>query len=134
MSGTPRRQSAASASRFSTPLQHDAVSRLRGSRASYTPPSQASSSSSHGSDAYVTPRSSRTSYPVAGSDMPGPPRTPIQGTPSRRKGAVRIVKAPSKPWYERRVSLFTLTLRPILTASADSQDCPSKYGTDTSCN
>lgn len=145
---TPHRQSssagtASSSSRYSTPLQHHAVSRLRGnnsSRQSHTPPSSHQSSSSV--DQYSTPRSSRTSYSSqspatgAGQETAASPRTPIQGTPSRRKGAVRIVKA-HKPWHERWNTAHCITSTRDLSAECsvtDLQSSLSNYGIDMNYN
>ncbi|KAK9896695.1 hypothetical protein P389DRAFT_196773 [Cystobasidium minutum MCA 4210] len=130
---TPRRPSRASiaggedvssSSRFSTPLQHNAVTRLRGNRtgttsnrrASYDPSSSVSTSTSTStpciprSSSFVTPSRASSSGSSSGHHSHDPftaspsPRTPIQGTPSRRKGGLRIVKV-HKPWYERLARL-----------------------------
>lgn len=123
---------------FSTPLQHHAVRRLKSGRVSHTTPSQASSRASSSQDVFSTPPcSSRTSSSThsarygALQTPAGSPRTPIQGTPSRRKGAVRIVRGPQKPWYERCVVLTDVLHYTIeLTESfPDLQNCQSKYGT-----
>lgn len=125
MSGTPSRShtrpingnsnggdtpsnSTSSSSRYSTPtLQHDAIRRLRGDRRT------SSLQRDHQFDAgnvYSTPRSSsggRSSIgnqqdPFVSSSPSGINRTPIQGTPSKRKGGVRIIKSSStKSWYQR---------------------------------
>jgi hypothetical protein len=145
-SNTPSKADRASLS-YSTPLQHvqppthNAVARLRGDvshdRAAFT--SQSSSSDSQESSSYTTPRSRRQSGSPAPA-LPGTPRTPSNsniGTPSKRKGTVRIVRGPQKPWYDRCgyiLLLFSMHLSLIYLYNTELQDCQSNSGTATSFN
>lgn len=98
-----RESQPSSSSSSSTPKmqhpQHSAVSRLK-NRGSFTPPA---GSTNHGEPGFSTPPprgAARRSSPAGNSSSPSL-RTPIQSTPSRRKGNIRIAQPADKAWYSR---------------------------------
>lgn len=127
----------------STPvhLQHEAIARLRGSgTGSHGQGRRKSRSSMPDSDnVYSTPRS--YSAGAESQAVAGTPRTPLQGTPTRRKGAVRIIQASRKPWYARWAMNTSKYFRALQNLTDDArhsfpdwQACLARFGIDTSSN